>query len=526
MALAPFLDKITQSAASILAGFEPAGFISKLGSVRVALLIDAQAAASQEGRVTAELVLDLLARLYPAVDVVPLAGAPDQIALASRLLEAARQINPMIEGTTTIAPDTSAALVMGVTAAPAELATPQVVYVGSDGWLAKTSTRGPVASGDSANPFGAATAACIGAANVFRAVFGAQLKRSNLDQDLTLSLIDYELGLSNPSNPAWSADIDLGETYLVGVGAIGHAAVWTWSSIPGLSGTLHLIDDERYDDTNAQRYVTTRASDMPRQKVDHAAALLRERAPQLIAVPHAQAWDEYVSERNDWRLQRVALALDSAEDRTFVQASLPLRIFNSWTQADNLGVSRHDFLKTACVACLYLPTSERPDLDDMVAEALRFPREELAVVRRYLDLDLPLDHTMLERIARQTGVGTEVLLPFDGAPLLTLYHRAVCGGTILRFGGAVGGTNQQAEVPMAFQSALAGVMLAAEVVIEAAGLRSAELPVRTEINLLRPITGTLCIPESKHPSGRCICQDADFVDAYRTKYSVVSATHA
>lgn len=522
MALAPFLDKITQSAAGILAGFDPAAFTSTLSGMRVALLIDGDAANSNEARRTAELAVDLLARLYPTLDVVPLGEGSEQLEFASRLLEAARRINPLIDGATSFAPNTCGALVLGGTPAPAEWVATPVVYVGSDGWLARVSTRGPVGSGKSANPFGAGAAACIGAANIFRAAFGAQLKRSDLDQDLTLSLIDYETATPNPSNPAWPTAIDLGETYLVGVGAIGHGAVWAWSSIPGLLGSLHLIDDERYDETNPQRYVTTRAERMRSQKVEHAAALLREGPGRLTALPHAQAWDEYLAERGDWSLDRVALALDSAEDRIFAQATLPRRMFNAWTQADNLGVSRHDFLSTACVACLYLPASEQPDLDDVVAEALRFPPEELMLVRRYLDTDLALDHAMLEKIAIQTGVPTEVLLPFDGAPLITLYHRAVCGGTILRFGGTVGGGTRQAEVPMAFQSALAGVMLAAEVVIDATGLRTTELPVRTEINLLRPIAGTLCSPETKHPGGRCICQDKDFIDAYRAKYGLIS----
>lgn len=77
---------------------------------------------------------------------------------------------------------------------------------------------------------------------------------------------------------------------------------------------------------------------------------------------------------------------------------------------------------------------------------------------------------------------------------------------------------------MAFQSAMAGILLAAEVVIDASGIRSDALPVRTEINLLKPIAGTLCSPEPKHSSGRCICQDPDFLRAYQEKYLATDAT--
>jgi hypothetical protein len=76
---------------------------------------------------------------------------------------------------------------------------------------------------------------------------------------------------------------------------------------------------------------------------------------------------------------------------------------------------------------------------------------------------------------------------------------------------------------MAFQSALAGIMLAIEIICSAAPFRVASLPTKTEINLLKPIGRTLNSPEGKHSSGRCLCQDADFVAAYRSKYSAERA---
>jgi molybdopterin/thiamine biosynthesis adenylyltransferase len=526
MALALFLDKITQSASSLLAGFDPSAFTARLAVQRIALALDPGAAASAEGRATAELALDLLARLYPRIDVIPLGAADELESFVRRLLETARRINPVIEGGTSFESGTAAALVVGAAPAPWDTSQTPSVYIGSDGWLAKVSSEYPVRSGATANPFGAGAAACLGAANVFRAIFGAQLRHGELDRHVTISLIDYELASANLSNPPIPDVLDLGETFLVGVGAIGHGAVWAWRHTAGLLGTLHLVDHESYDDTNPQRYVDVYPAGMPALKVEHAAALLRNGVSGgLNALPHPHAWDEYLKERGDWNLQRVALALDSAEDRILAQCSLPRRIFNSWTQADNLGVSRHDFLTTACVACLYLPGSERPDLDDLIAGALKFQGEqELRLVREYLDTERPLDRALLAKIAQQVGVAEHVLLPLEGAPLIALYHRAACGGTILRFGGQLGAEARDVEVPMAFQSALAGLMLAAEVVIDAAALRLDRLPVRTEVNLLRPLSGTLCTPESKHLSRRCICQDADFISAYRAKYDAIATS--
>jgi len=76
---------------------------------------------------------------------------------------------------------------------------------------------------------------------------------------------------------------------------------------------------------------------------------------------------------------------------------------------------------------------------------------------------------------------------------------------------------------MAFQSALAGIMLAAETVAQAAGLKSGPPPVMTTLNLLRPLAPYLSFPRKKDPHGRCICQDGDYVATYREKWAISAA---
>ena len=46
---------------------------------------------------------------------------------------------------------------------------------------------------------------------------------------------------------------DLGTTHLVGIGAVGSAAIYALSTLPQLAGTLHLIDNDKVDDSNLQR---------------------------------------------------------------------------------------------------------------------------------------------------------------------------------------------------------------------------------------------------------------------------------
>ena len=76
---------------------------------------------------------------------------------------------------------------------------------------------------------------------------------------------------------------------------------------------------------------------------------------------------------------------------------------------------------------------------------------------------------------------------------------------------------------MAFQSAMAGVLLAAEIVADAMALRRTQIEPTTTMDLLRPIGRLLNQPRGKSETGRCICQDADYLRAYRGRYAIAEA---
>jgi hypothetical protein len=103
------------------------------------------------------------------------------------------------------------------------------------------------------------------------------------------------------------------------------------------------------------------------------------------------------------KVDSVLSAVDSAKARIEIQASLPRRIFNAWTQRGEAGVSRHSFLgNKACLACLYMPTGGAVNEDVLVVRALRLPEDELTLreVRRRLQLNEATDRGFLERIAQ------------------------------------------------------------------------------------------------------------------------------
>lgn len=508
MALADFFDKAALGAAQLLRGFDRDSFAAALEARVVGIAFDEAAARSQEGRVTLTFATNLLARLYPRLAIV--GDGTEARGLAAQLADEARAVNPRIELSDGLG-NSDACVAVGASPVAADGRT---LYLGSDGWITKVSPIGPTNSGQTANPFGAAAAACFGAANVFRVLFAEQLPHGCLDEPFALSLLDLDPRSKAPANPALGR-VDLGETHLVGLGAIGNAATWVLARMADLRGTLQLIDQETVDPTNLQRYVLTTAADVGVAKVDLAARALRHM--ELVAVPHGCRWGEYLGERQNWHLERVAVALDSAADRCAVQAALPRWITNAWTQPGDLGVSRHAFLGAdACLMCLYLPSDERPHDDTIIAASLGLP-DALMEVRTLLATGAPVERAFIERIAGALNVPAAPLVPFEGRPLRAFYSEAVCGGIVLRLSGGAGAG---AEVPMAFQSALAGILLAVELVAHASGLPTGAPRVATRINLLAPLGQYLTQADKKHPSGRCICQDQDYIVTYRAKYQI------
>ena len=508
MPLANFFDKAALAASHVLHGLDPSAFATELESHVVGILFDASAAKSSEGRVTLELTANLLARLYPRLAIVAL--EPEGRTLAAELTRQSLAINPLLKISRGVR-NLHTAVCVGKTRVPGSSRT---VYVGSHGWVARLSPESPVGSGSSTNPFGAAGAACFAAANVFRAIFAASLPHGALDATFALSLFEPEPAAKKPANPPLGPT-DLGESHLVGLGAIGNGAAWALGRVAKLSGTLNLIDDEQVDLTNLQRYVLSNQQSVRMSKVALATEALKRTA--LDIRPHEQIWSQYLTARADWKLERVAVALDSARDRVAVQAALPRWVVNAWTQPGDLGVSRHEFVgDQACLMCIYFPDGKQPDEDQLIAEAIGLPNARMEV-RQLLYKRTPVDRSLLERIATALRIPTTSILSFEGKPLRAFYSEAVCGGIILKL---TSGATQapRAEVPMAFQSALAGVLLASELVAHAAGLKSAPPPVTTKINLLRPLAEYLSLPSHKSVSGRCICQDDDYVHAYRAKY--------
>lgn len=490
MALADYFFRNAIAASQVLAGYDESRLAERLNSVRLGIRVGGDAATA-EGRALVDLTVRLAARLYPMMSLT----ADGDETLARDLRRSAARINPSIEWVD----DANYEIVIG---SPRNLRGDAIrVFVGSSEWTALISPSGPRAIGSTQNPFGAGVAAAVAVANIFRAVF---LDVPQLDGESSIDLaLPSPLHSIEPNSNGF-------EAVLFGAGAIGNAAAWALARIPG-EGVVHIVDHQAVDLGNCQRYVLCDRSDEGAPKTEVAARVFRG---SVLARGHQLTAQTFLA-RQGYSWSHALLALDSARDRVAVQTSLPQWISNAWTQPGDLGVASHDFLEGACVGCVYLPEKALENEDAILANAFGVPNR-VRQIRTLLHTGEGASLDLLKAISEAKAIPVERLLPFEGKHVRTLYVEGFCGGAVIPL-SEVGRPRSDAHVPLAHQSALAGVLLAAAFVrrllgIEPRGTRATKVDVLSSYGTIH--TQTI----AKDARGICICQDSDYRNVYDAKH--------
>lgn len=493
MSLAPYYDRAAIAASQVIAGFDADAFAVEVSETTVGVSFSSRELASPQGSACVDLVVRLLARLYPKLALTcSEKGCADEV-LALKAL--AVSINPRIE----FVDQAPIGVAVGAGSPWA-----RTVFTGSTSWAGAISTKEPQEIGIEDVPFGAGVAACLAVGTLFRMLF--------LGETGPVS------GVLPVLEPGTEPDTDAapfeltGRTALVGNGAIGQAVLWALGR-SRFTGDLYCIDGEPFDLGNLQRYVLTTMDDLDKPKAKFAADFLnsgaREERVRGIAVD--QNWPDAVAGLGStW--PNVLVSVDSAAARREVQATLPGWVANGWTQTGDLGVSEHDFLEGACLSCLYLPVGRSKNEDEIVATALGIP-ELTDQVRDLLYRGIPAPSDLLDLVATRLGIDGQAMASFQDRSVRDLYVSGICGGALVKLGGG----SDPIHVPLAHQSALAGVLLAARLVRRASG----HVPVGNEICRVDVRRDPPEVPfqrAAKDPRGICMCQDDDYVSVFRSMW--------
>ena len=490
-----------------------------LNETIISIAFDENAVTTFEGRSGLDLITRLISRLYPKLKIVDLSKKHSN--KRSELLDLAKEINSNIEIVST---ETEEDIYIVAGFSEQKIKTNGVViYFGSDNWTSKYSISKVQSFNKSENPFGCGISACIVSSNIFRYIFRDYLSNSPLDEELSLSV--YSLTEETNKNNPHLGDIIFNDVVIAGIGAIGNGTVWALSNLYHLKGDIVLVDDETVSLSNLQRYVMFKESDIKDVKVEVALKLFSQ---ENLKVEHFKgAWKDYIQHRNEWNINCVAVGIDNEKDRIGIQSSLPRTIFNSFTEPEAIGITRHkDFSIDACLACSYIPLKKKKNFINEVADNCNIA-DKSEMVKDYYNLDksvddiwLPkYDQSLLDVIAKANKIDIAKLSHFKGLKINQFYSDFVCGGVILNLSQTENEITN-VDAPLAFQSAMAGILLASELVKYFTDTSLIQ-ELRTDFYHLAPIVNGFnpfhrMIEKDK--TNRCLCRDNDFVNRYNEKW--------
>jgi hypothetical protein len=462
-----------------------------LGGVTVGIRLDRSWTNDTNATWIAEMIVNLCARLYGELH---LDGDESWVSSASAV---ARSINPKIA--ISQKEPTHRVIVGNATWGD------DAIYVRSDGWVARVLATPALTAPGFGNPLAAAAAGALAVAELFRRVFHEHVPPLPFE-DVSVSLLDYT---DTAGKDEALSRVHLGEVALVGIGAVGNAAVWCLSRLHCIDGCISLIDSEKIDESNLQRYVLASDTDENTVKVELAAAALANTGAKLRAINKTL---EHAA--NDGLAASVAVSVDNVEGRRIVQALLPHLAINGWTSDRGLGASWHPFADAGpCLACGYHPRGQAMGQFEIIAAAFGMNKDR---VGQLWVTNAGLEKSDLEQVAAALHVKRSSLMTWRGRRIQDLYSGVRCGAVALDLSGV----GRIEAVPLAHQSALAGILMAAELIKRTdASLqrRSQTEPYVVWDDVLHPAPKIWTQRRDRRRG--CICGDAIYQARYTAKWS-------
>ena len=450
------------------------------------------------------LAVNLLSRTFEKIHAVfPLnTEAPQHPWNLKTVCDVVNELNDTVVGTINLGQPESSTVVLSI-GAKSSIQSERNVYVCGSHWCAALDCDLPTDTGEGV--FGYLYAASVGAAQVFLHVLDLMGERYRPMSPYCFSMLEqlksnYQDDIPKP--------ISLPETHLVGIGAVGSAAVYTLAHHPHIKGILHLIDNERVDESNLNRYVLMRKRDFANWKADVAATALQSTSIQTE--PYRNDLANFTDEHgSDFDL--LLSPVDSKEGRRGLARVLPRRVINAATGGTTVTISTHGFADgKACLHCLYMPNPTQRSPEDIMGTDMGLSTE---TVQEMIRTNAPMKPEIVAQIEKHRGVRPGTWAQKVGLPIDSFYIKAVCGD------GALSMQTAAAIAPLSFISASAGILLAAELV----KVGHPELTRHKLDNYLRIDTFQHPNPAFRQlrwqePTRRCICWDRDYVQVYSQKY--------
>lgn len=389
------------------------------------------------------------------------------------------------------------------------------IFVAFDGWSCRMRRGGSV--GDivgSTVPFGALSAACFAAAEVFKtlitqsvpsqdlAAFKARFTHDWRFSAWTMERLDTQgRGAVVPPEVDPLPPLRVDSVLQVGAGAVGNATALTFASTPSIFGELSLLDSKVVDLRNLNRCYYFLESDVGLPKV----AVLERKASRAGLRVHG--FDAQFTASDTSNATIILSTVDNNDVRHRMQEALPALLVEGATGATTVAVSVHTPGNgRSCLVCRHpdptLGLSRQIALTPWdTAEATGLTVHEVESGR--VDGTMTITDGVLERVATASDASAAILREARDA------GKDLCGalGDLRRALGTIKGP-REASVP--FVSNLAGVLASAEVVkrlLRGEGIDAPVLDNVLQIDLARDYSRHVSLAFGEPPRSDCsLCQ--------------------
>ncbi len=334
--------------------------LEALLGTEVALVADSENLQSAEGQHALTTAVGLIARsgaqCYLDCPDVPVRGTGAPLR-GERLAEALFDLGADLVPGRRIIPElprhpVDIAVILGDT--DREVRARQVYRISGDAWIGRIGSSGERWQ-EWASPFGALAAAGLAAGEAYKvAMRKVQIHaaRQDIFEELFGPVMTAEVALAPPGTPAPSPD--LGSFDFVSGGAITQAALYALARIPEVQGQARVIEPEKSDLTNLNRYQLLRRSRVGLSKADDLATLTLG-GIRITGVP-VRYEDRYLEEIGPLA-PSVLVGVDHVPSRWAVQQAHPEWLGIGAT-ADYLAVITYHLPGLTCARCLHMAGPE------------------------------------------------------------------------------------------------------------------------------------------------------------------------
>jgi hypothetical protein len=293
--------------------------------------------------------------------------------------------------------------------------------------------------------------ACYICASTLNAALDVQVPYGCPDP-LTLTFSELGIDLDALSEP-----VDIGVAHLAGAGAIGNGFLWAARHID-LRGILHVVDDDYVSSGNLNRQIWFDIDDIGAGKASRLVSKAEPLFKHLRLFAHKSRLQDLPEKSDGAWLKRLIVAVDSRRARRQLQSEFPGEVFDASTTDIREVVIHHNKQPSelACLSCIYEPDEEEESREQHISN----------------HLGVPLDAVRSERITEESAAIISSRFPslkeneLVGIAYDSLYKQ-LCGTGMLK-----SDNGKRVLAPFAFVSALAGVLLALEVLRRCSGYGS------------------------------------------------------